>query len=171
MILNNFYKVMLGYSGIPQSAVNIMGSNVYIKKYFDSHNTYGNGTINNAIAYLKKSKINNSNSEGWVIGDGNTTPSANDYWLSGNQITDFTTQTGTVTSLTSGYRASIPLLATADITIREIGFCMLASDGSEQYNGNVFMVYREVLETPITVLNGNSIGLILEINGTQLQYS
>lgn len=106
---------------------------------------------------------------GLVLGDGNTPPTLSDYWLSGNQITDFTA-TSSVSSATDAGKITaigtytITNTGASDITIKEVGMLVTNTFSSPSFN---YLIMRDVLDTPLTIAAGDTAELVYRITVTQ----
>lgn len=127
---------------------------------------------NNNAVYYGSGNSTTSYPSNWgvIIGDGDTPVTIDDYCLSGNQITDFTATTGvTVTQngnkITGSINYTITNTGAASFTIKEIGATCFMSAYSYGIAKRV-MIYRKVLDTPITIAPGDSgiINLTIEIS-------
>lgn len=101
---------------------------------------------------------------GVVFGDGDTPVSMSDYWLSGNQIIDFTANS-MITILQDGAKITgtatytITNTGASSFTIKELGLTHYAHPIDKRV-----MIYRKVLETPLTIEPNNYAMLDISID-------
>lgn len=148
MILNNFVEVFMTQGVIDTNIRGEKGRGV---------NTSGNGSTNYGRVYLntyvdKVSSLNTGNFGQFTIALGtNATPVTPDDYAWGNSIDTLTTLGWSLTTaLKDGrkvlrFTRSVTNDTDEDIVVSEIGILINVS------YGNVFLIAREVLNTPITV--------------------
>ena len=113
----------------------------------------------NAYSYPNMYYIQTSTASdgGVILGTGTTTPTLNDYCLSGDMITTFTySKNVTVTSDESGVTITalytITNTGSSAFTIGEIG--LIAASYNKPAPGYKCLVERTVLDTPVTIPAG-----------------
>ena len=144
---------------VPVTIKKYNGSNITLSSYPSTSNI--GLAVYNTNPYQALSKwISNGNPSSWgcgvIFGDGNTPPTENDYFLSGNAINTLTVACGVTTSEEDGKIVvtgtfTITNISDADITIREVGTFGCG------YNGNspiAILIDREVLDTPLAIPAG-----------------
>lgn len=160
MFTKNFDKIIL--SAISQkniNSINVLGNSTSIRS---NANSLQIGYSSYSVYHPAMNRVNTSyNSYGGVIfGTGTTSPTRDDYCLSGDIITTISTSSiGGFTKdddgLTGEYTYTVTNTGSSDITIGEIGLITSTySNTSYTAAEYKFLVERTVLETPITIPAG-----------------
>ena len=172
MILRNYDNIMLGLSMITKNSITFPHEKVFGDGYITGKTISGNimnlgftSNMNNPLSRFSEGAINYADSyrSNLVCGSGDTDVTYDDYCLA----SPFTTSqvsyvSGVSTESDPKYDAEKQewtrtytrnYLANEDITIREIGvyFALTTSDR--------YLVYRQILETPLEVKAGNQFTL------------
>jgi hypothetical protein len=112
--------------------------------------------------------VSNNYKSSFSIGSGETAESINDYALA-NPIseTDFSIQTGSSTKISSNSQRLLTQVwqynGSSEITIKEVGLFVRVWRSSSE--AEITMFDRTVLESPITVNNGDTFTIALTIGG------
>ena len=104
------YNTYVTYDGVERADLRVvLGVDTYYVQKFSPFcknigGSPGSGSIygitNNTTMYYGSSSTGLwATHSGVIIGDGNTPPTLSDYWLSGNQITDFSAVSSLTTSV------------------------------------------------------------------------
>ena len=199
MFVNNWYQTMLvftrddrPYNNVPEMVVGWDGTSGYVNPtrgtsnsvymtpmslfnqkpdsednpsiYFLSNNTsifYGSGGVSTSMPSYW----------GVVLGDGDAPESLSDYWLSGNQITDFTANTS-ITIYNDGGKVigqatyTIRNTGASSFTIKELAISRWGGSNTSPSLSKRYIIYRKVLETPLTIAAGDTgmLTFIIEIS-------
>jgi len=142
---------------------------VKIKKYNGADVTFSSFpntdkiglAVYNSNPYNGLSKwISNGDPSSWsygvIFGDGDTPPTENDYFLSGQAINTLTVASGVTSNEENGGIVvrgtyTITNISDADVTIREVG---MFGGGYNGTNWISFLIDREVLDAPLTIPAG-----------------
>ena len=157
MILKNYYNYIQAMCGLPIKCKLPNGN-------LDTFSIYGSDYGANDIAYnirniatsLGTGTSYGSNYGGVIFGNGNTAATENDYTLSGSIVNSFTYAYNR-TQTNSAISCDFAITATADIIIREVGFMLYIRTGGASSRN--ILITREVLSTPISINNGDTITL------------
>lgn len=176
MLLNNFRRVLVNTIIDPLG----ISSTYYVGMSNEIKTTAGNLTTYDTSQY-DSPKLDNGTTLGYIssalyngtsttptngsnlikmyfaCGDGDTPPTASDYKLSGNLITDLTVQIQQTTANNNSITFSIVVTNNTEnpITIKEVGICL----GYNYTPGQSYcavLLTRDVLATPVTLNTGDS---------------
>ena len=148
MLLNNFKEVLLMQGLVSTSIRGTKGLGKTLTG--GSNNDYV--TIQLVTHVNKKSELNFSNNRFCIVFGTNSTPVTVDDYAWDNDISTFTYNGWSLTTALKDGKNVMRFIQTVtnntseDIVVNEIGL-IVSGNGS----GNLFLVAREVLDTPITV--------------------
>lgn len=174
MVNNNYYKILAAafyYDSTtitPFFAKDIEGISRQIYRHNNGFLATGNGQIISKVienGYFKG--LNKALPQGTgasiynriIYGDGSKATSADDTFLSGNQVTSFsissqtTTCKGTDAGVMIEHSEIIQNTGSSSITISEVAYIDYVYCGGKYYN---FLLDRTLLDEPITVEAGNT---------------
>ena len=165
MLTNNFHNALRGALSMTAVASGLRKT--------DGSAANADGTINNASVifdFYKHTNIaaNSKSKAGLVFGTGNTPPTIDDYWLSGDLITGTTIVARNTNSHASEGKNIIEYVITvgnsnADtIVINEFGLVGSLYVGYNQ--GTICMLDRVVLDAPLTLASGEQGVITYTIN-------
>lgn len=175
MVNNNYYKILAaafyynsGTTSTPFFAIDIEGNSRQISRHKNGTLATGYGEIPSYIIEAGLFKgLNKALPQGdgaslynrVIYGDGIEAPSADDTFLSGNQVTNFsissqtTTCKGTDAGVMIEHSEIIQNTGSSSITISEVAYIDYVYCGGKYYN---FLLDRTLLDEPITVEAGNT---------------
>lgn len=161
MFTKNWYKLLGAYTvGISTGEVHLCmdGSSTRTFSNDSSGTQFGISSNNYRIPSIHH--LRNSYSGGVLIGTGTTPPTVDDYYLSGDMITDFASTTNKVTHSLDADGPSV----TAEYTITNTGskaftigeVALMAHCSTDSSTGKKFcaLFERTVLDSPITIEPG-----------------
>ena len=160
MLTKNWYEYFRTYMGFAStSATNGQGKVVDVTGTQYNPATYS-GLFDRVFPYTIGSNPfpTRQQAPGLHFGDGNTPPTTDDYYLSGNQITTLTRSHQVIECSSAGdtaetvFTLTVKNTGTSAVTVREIAWVMpLRTNNSDRY----FMFDRTVLDTPVTIAAGD----------------
>ena len=173
MILNNYWNLMAGMAGITPSFDRTANQQIGVRNMTNGNEidvTVGWPTNFADVLPTMCQNWNPRANLSAVFGTGTTEPSATDYCLASNTMSNFSNINVTVNTSADGASISTVVTISATntsgsaITITEVGITKAieaASSGTEPVLIDSLMV-RHLLDTPKTVANNESFTLTLE---------
>ena len=176
MLLDNFRRVLINtiIDALGINYIYFAGMSNEIKTTAGNLTTYDTNTCGspildnaatlNYISYFLYNGTSTTPANGsniikmyFACGDGDTPPTASDYKLSGNLITDLTNQVQLTTANNNSITFSIVVTNNTEnpITIKEVGICLGYNYAPGQSYCAVLLT-RDVLSTPVTLNTGDS---------------
>ena len=165
MILNNFKKTLIGSILSVTSTAMGSGSNptdtVFVDGTVDNI-TQSNYWSNYQLGFNKISTTPESMYSHIGVGSGNTAPTADDYNLE-NELTSLTCTSASMSNtseMSKQFTATFSNQTGEDVTVKEVGWFV-----SSYYSTTKTKLFeRTVLDTPVTIPNGESRAFTVEIS-------
>lgn len=160
MLTKNWYEYFRLYMG----TVSVNIANEHGKVVDVNGSQFTPWTYSSQNSYIYPSTIYSNpfatkkTANGLHFGDGNTAPTKDDYYLSGNQITTLNRSSQVIENFFDGdtigtrFALTVRNTGTSEVTVREMAWVInLQASNASKY----FMLDRTVLDEPVTIAAGD----------------